>query len=170
MVGYPGETPEDFAETSDFLATEFEGRFNLQTFSIKDETMPVWEDREELGIVADDPTDADASWSHVGMTSEEAGALQWATLDRVRRTNDRAVCSQWRRRYQYWPLMPHLHRTTNLAVEKCLERLAMAPRDYPDIERAAQEIRVQLDRLNGFGITVAAGSAAGLDPDGGRDA
>jgi anaerobic magnesium-protoporphyrin IX monomethyl ester cyclase len=153
MVGYPGETPADFAETGDFLANEFEGRFNLQAFSIKDETMPLWRDREELGIVADDLTDTDGAWSHVGMTSDEASTLQWETLDRVRTTNDRAVCSQWRRRYQYWLLMPHLHRRTNLAVEKCIERLAMAPRDHADIDTAAHEIRTQMDRLAGFGVT-----------------
>jgi hypothetical protein len=98
------------------------------------------------------------------MTSDEANALQWATLDRVRRVNDHAVCSQWRRRYQYWLLMPHLNRRTNLAVEKCLERLAMAPRDHPDIERAAHEIRVQLDRLNDFGVTAAAGAGGRSRP------
>lgn len=153
MIGYPGETAEDFAETAAFLVQEFEGRFNLQTFSIKDETMPLWEDREELRIVADDLANVDGAWSHVGMTSDEARALQWETLDRVRKVNDHAICAQWRRQYQYWHLMPHVHRRTNLAVEKCVERLAMAPRDYPDVARAGREIRVQLDRLNGLGVT-----------------
>ncbi|RKT54270.1 B12-binding domain-containing radical SAM protein [Saccharothrix australiensis] len=151
IVGYPGETPEMFADTRDFLVEEYDGHFMLNLFTITDETMPLWQDRERLRIQADDPEDPDSNWSHIGMTRDDALALQADALDRVRRRNDRAVYLLWQRSYQNL-MLPHRDRDTNLAVEKCVERLAMAPRDFTDPDRGAAEMRAQLDRLAAHGV------------------
>ncbi|MFG2776692.1 B12-binding domain-containing radical SAM protein [Streptomyces prunicolor] len=151
IVGYPSETPEMFRDTADYLVDDYVGYFQLSRFSITDETMPLWQDREELRITADDPSDPASAWSHIGMDSAQADRLQAETLDRVRLHNDKAVYHLWQRPYQHW-LMPDHDRWTNIAVEKCVERLAMAPRDYDSLDRAAHEVRVQLARLRELGV------------------
>ncbi|MET9654695.1 MULTISPECIES: radical SAM protein [unclassified Streptomyces] len=154
IVGYPGEDPGMFQDTQDYLLHEYSGHFALSKFSITDETMPLWQDREELQIVADDPTDPASPWSHIGMDSAQAARLQKETLDKVRLTNDKAVLSLWQHDYQHW-LMPRHDHTTNIAVEKCLERMAMAPVDHADLDEGAAVVRDSLHRLKGFGVELA---------------
>ncbi|MEV6999282.1 radical SAM protein [Streptomyces sp. NPDC093982] len=153
MAGYPGETPEDFSETRDFLAEEYAGHFMLSVFSISDETMPLWEDKEALQIEVHDPDDPDYSWSHIGMDVHTARGLNHTTLDLVRRVNDRAVLRLWQADYQHL-LMPQLGRWENIAVEKAVERIGMAPRDFPDAAEAVPYIRRQLDALARYKVTV----------------
>ncbi|MEU4244951.1 radical SAM protein [Actinoplanes sp. NPDC026619] len=152
MIGYPGETPEQFEDTRQFLLHEYDGHFMLHLFSVADETMPLWDDREELDIRVDDPFDSDSPWSHAGMSSVEARQLLGETLDQVRQVNDRAVLMLWQGDYQH-SLMPVADHAVNLSVEKALERLAMAPRDHPDPDRGATQVRTQLDILRRHGVT-----------------
>lgn len=151
MVGYPGEDEESFEETRRFLVDEYAGRFSLHMFSVSDETMPLWRDRDELQITVADPYDPASSWSHRGMTSDDALKLQLDTLDEVRRKNDHAVVSLWQREYQR-PLHPDVDRRANLVVEKALERLSMVLRDTSDIDEASKCVRTQLDILRSHGI------------------
>jgi anaerobic magnesium-protoporphyrin IX monomethyl ester cyclase len=151
MIGYPGEDEAQFEDTRRFLVDEYAGRFALHLFSVSDETMPLWEDREELQITVEDPYDPNSPWSHVGMTSSDARQLQRETLDEIRRKNDRAVVSLWQREYER-PLLPMADRATNLVVEKALERLVMAPHDYADLDQAGDCIREQLDALRRQGL------------------
>lgn len=158
MAGYPGETPDDFAETRDFLTGEYAGHFMLSVFSISDETMPLWEDKEALQIEVHDPDDPDYSWSHIGMDVATARQLNFSTLDQVREKNERAVLRLWQADYQHL-LMPHLGRWENIAVEKAVERIGMAPRDFDDAAAAVPYIRTQLDVLQRYGVTVHADAA-----------
>lgn len=151
MIGYPGEDEARFEDTRRFLVDEYAGRFSLHLFSVSDETMPLWEDRDELQITVEDPYDPNSPWSHVGMTSREAQQLQHETLDEIRRKNDHAVVSLWQREYQR-PLLPTVDRAANLVVEKALERLVMAPRDYADLDQAGSCVREQLDVLRQHGV------------------
>ncbi|MFC9388812.1 B12-binding domain-containing radical SAM protein [Streptomyces venezuelae] len=164
IVGYPGEDPEMFQDTQDYLLREYSGHFALSRFSITDETMPLWQDREELQIVADDPTDPASPWSHIGMNSAQAAQLYKETLDKVRLTNDKAVLSLWQHDYQHW-LMPRHDFATNIAVEKCLERMSMAPVDHTDLDAGAAVIRDSLHRLRDHGVELApAGQTLVCDP------
>lgn len=131
MVGYPGETPEEYEATHDFLTEEFAGHFTLSVFGVSDETMPLWEDRERFGIEVLDPDNPDFAWRHIGMDVDTAYSLNHQTLDEVRRRNEDAVLIIWQDSYQRW-LIPTLTRRDNLRIEKAVERIAMLPRDYPD--------------------------------------
>jgi anaerobic magnesium-protoporphyrin IX monomethyl ester cyclase len=162
MAGYPGETPEDFAETRAFLAGEYAGHFMLSVFSISDETMPLWEDKEALQIEVHDPDDPDYSWSHIGMDVHTARDLNHSTLDLVRRVNDQAVLRLWQADYQHL-LMPQFGRWENIAVEKAVERIGMAPRDHANASDAIPGIRRQLDVLSRFGVSVYPDSRAFTD-------
>lgn len=152
MTGYPGETPEDFALTRDFLVHEYEGHFMLSVFSVSDETMPVWQDRERLQIEVHDPEEPDYSWSHIGMDVHTARTLNHDTLDTVRRSNSNAVLMLWQADYQHW-LLPHATTAANLAVEKAVERIGLAPRDVQAGRDAASYIADQLDILRTHGVT-----------------
>lgn len=152
MIGYPGESPEHFLDTEQFLLDEFSGHFMLSVFSVSDETMPLWRDRDELGISIADPEEPDADWSHVGMDIHEARRLNASTLDKVRRLNDDAVTMLWQGQFQHW-FMPHIDRRTNLTVEKCVERIAMSAKDYSDVEEGAHQVRSQLALLKELGVT-----------------
>jgi radical SAM superfamily enzyme YgiQ (UPF0313 family) len=157
MVGYPGESPADFAETSDFLINHYRGHFMLSVFSLTDETMPVWADVDKFSIKAANPSDPTAPWSHVGMDSTTATELQRSTLDRVRRDRDDAVLLLWQGEFQHW-LLPHLTRRQNLRAEKLIERLAFLPRDVAgetDIRGRAVEL---LDGLYDLGIEARPGA------------
>jgi anaerobic magnesium-protoporphyrin IX monomethyl ester cyclase len=151
MTGYPGETPEDFAHTRDFLLDEYAGHFMLSVFSISDETMPVWQDRERLQIEVHDPANPDYSWSHVGMDVHEARKLNHDTLDMVRRRNDAAVLMLWQADYQHW-LLPHLDARDNLRIEKTVERIGMVPRDHRKAADGAAAIARHLAELARFGV------------------
>lgn len=150
MVGYPGETPWDYAETHQFLVDEFSGHFMLSVFGVSDETMPLWEDRERFAIEVADPENPDFSWRHIGMDVDTAVQLNHRTLDDVRKHNDNAVLIIWQDAYQRW-LMPQLSRVDNLRVEKTVERIAMLPRDHPDPREGLPVLDTLLDQLARFG-------------------
>jgi hypothetical protein len=154
IVGYPGESREMYADTLDYLVDEFVGHYYVNKFSVTDENMPLWEDREELQIVSTDPTDTLAPWSHIGMDSVEAAKLQAETLDKVRASSETAVMHAWQDEFQH-SLMPRNDRKTNIAVEKCIERLGMAPLDYTNLDEGAHAMRTQVNRLRDLGVEVA---------------
>ena len=147
MIGYLGETPEDFAETRAYLVDEFEGHFNLHYFMMQDETMPLWED----GPLYDLELENGWTWKHSGMDSKTAWTLRGEALREVRWKNDRAVQNYW----QFWydrPLLPGATHRQNLAVEKTLDRLAYVARDFGDGPDAARRCRGLLDSLESAGV------------------
>lgn len=148
MVGYPGETPEDYELTKNYILGEFSGNFIHTVFSFVDETMPVFEDAERFRINIRDPDDPLYSWDHVGMSFETADALMRQTLDEARWATDKAVLTLWQIDWQT-PLVPHFDKPTNLWLEKLVERLAMIPKDFPAREmghRKATEVLSELAR------------------------
>lgn len=150
MVGYPGETPEDYELTHDYLVGEYTGHFMLSVFSMTDETMPVWQDAGRLGIQVEDCEDPDAAWSHVGMDHATAKQLHRRTLDEVRQRSERAVLLLWQTDY-HTPLIPGLPVETSMRAEKLVERLGMLPVDVPDPrERVARAAEV-LSSLEALG-------------------
>jgi anaerobic magnesium-protoporphyrin IX monomethyl ester cyclase len=162
MAGYPGETPDDYALTHNYLLNEYTGRFYLSVFSMTDETMPVWQDADRLQLKIQDFEDPDAGWTHIGMDSVTAERLRKQTLDEVRRANDDAVLLLWQMDYQL-PLLPRLPHETNLRAEKLVERLGMLPVDIPDPGRrlaAAAELLSSLDVLGVRAVSAPVSSEA----------
>jgi anaerobic magnesium-protoporphyrin IX monomethyl ester cyclase len=153
MVGYPGETPEDYALTHAFLREEYSGHFTLSIFSLQDETMPVWQDAEALGIEVDDPEAPDYSWRHIGMDIATARKLWRETLDEVRWGSDDAVHLLWQKDYET-PLIPWRDARANLRLEKLVERMAMLPLREPDPARARPQAEALLRALKQEGIRI----------------
>jgi anaerobic magnesium-protoporphyrin IX monomethyl ester cyclase len=151
MVGYPGEAPEDYELTHQYLLGEYTGHFMLSVFSMTDETMPVWQDAERLGIRVEDFEDPDAAWTHVGMDDVTAKRLRRRTLDEVRHRSDQAVLLLWQSDY-FTPLIPALPVQTNLWAEKLVERLGMLPVDVPDAGDRVVAATDLLDALESLGV------------------
>jgi anaerobic magnesium-protoporphyrin IX monomethyl ester cyclase len=155
MIGYPGETPDDYAETSDFLVDDYASQFMLNPFNLIDETMPVWEDAEKFGLVVEDIDDPDAAWTHNGMDIYTARDLHRQTLQKVRWKNERAVAVLWQMPYQT-TLHPGVSLRENYRIQKLLERLAFVVKDFaddPPLMRHTTEAIV--DELDRFGVFLA---------------
>ncbi|MGE3277004.1 MAG: radical SAM protein [Vicinamibacterales bacterium] len=147
MAGYPGETPEDYQATHQFLVEEFAGRFNVHLFLFSDETMPVWDDAERFEV---EVTNA-FTWRHAGMDSRTAGLLRYRTMHDVRWQNDAAVNDLWQYRFDR-PLLPRATEAVNRRVEKAIERLAFLVRDKGENPSAGALCRRLLDALERDGV------------------
>lgn len=164
IIGYPGETPEDFDATRSFLRDDFSGHFTLSIFSLQDETMPVWQDAEALELRVDDPDDPDYSWRHVGMDIQAARQLWREALDDIRWNSDHAVHLLWQKDYET-PLVPWRDPRSNFRLEKLVERMAMLPQAITDPRQAEGTARRVLGELaregieaeNGTDLSLAAG-------------
>lgn len=155
MVGYPGETPEDYELTHQYLLSEYTGHFMLSVFSMTDETMPVWKDAERLQIKVEDFEDPDAAWTHIGMDDVTAKRLRRRTLDEVRHRSNQAVLLLWQTDY-HTPLVPGLSVQTNLWAEKLVERLGMLPVDIPDARERVSAAADLLGSLESLGVRATA--------------
>ena len=151
MVGYPGETPDNYKTTHDFLVNNFVGHFKLHVFGLTDEAMPVWGERERFDLKVLNDDEPDFSWVHSGMDATTALELNHWTLDAVRRQNSLAVLHMWQDRYQRY-LIPSFNRTNNLRIEKLVEKIAMLPRDFPDPSDGLREFDWLLAEASEFGI------------------
>lgn len=129
IVGFPGETKEDFQKTHDFLVYEYKKQFHLSVFSLVDETMPIWKEADKYNLVVTDSNNPDYNWSHIGMNAKEARELHQQTLFDVRWKNEFAVATEWQLPYDL-PLNPNLNFTENYRIEKLIERLAFATKDF----------------------------------------
>ena len=159
IVGYPGETPELFQDTRDFLVNEYRGHFALYVFMLNDETMPVWQDAERFDLRVLDPDGDAREWSHTGMDSATARRLQVETLRAVRWRNDHAMQRTWQHAYEL-PLLPGRPTAENAVVEKLVDRLGMASADFPDPGEAADRRAGLLGELATHGVTTAPAEAA----------
>lgn len=151
MVGYPGETPDDYAETHRFLVERFVGRFLLSVFSLVDETMPVWADAREHRLVVLDQTEPAYAWSHKGMDVATARRLLTATLDEARWKNEDGVLMLWQMQYET-PLIPDATPQKSRRVEKLIERLAFLPRDLGEGEDARRRFDAIAAELGSLGV------------------
>jgi anaerobic magnesium-protoporphyrin IX monomethyl ester cyclase len=135
MVGYPGESPEDYEETHRFLIDRFVGRFFLSVFSLMDETMPVWDDAERFRLKVLDRDEPALAWAHAGMDVSTARKLQRRTFEEARWQSEESVLLLWQMAYDA-PLIPELPARANRRIEKLLERLAFLPNEITDPEKA----------------------------------
>jgi hypothetical protein len=154
IVGFPGETPEDYELTHRFIVDDFRGRFLLSVFSIMDETMPVWDDASLYRIEVTDASNAEYGWKHQGMSSDVALNLWKRTVNEARWKNDEGVLSLWQALYEN-PLIPELSVEMNLRIEKLVERLAFLGRDFADLNLAKEQYLAAIKELNSYDITLA---------------
>lgn len=147
MVGYPGETPEDFEESHRFIVNKFAGRFMVHSFSLSDETMPVWKDAETFELEVQSPH----TWKHRGMDSDTAKMLRVRTINEARWQSEEGVFLGWQPKYQL-PLVPDLDVTTNYRIEKLIERLAFLGRDIQDESTIKDYYQSIIHELENFGI------------------
>lgn len=159
IVGYPGETPEDYQLTHDFLVRDYEGLFNVHFFLFNDETMPVWDDAPLYDL---DVTNA-WTWKHSGMDSMTAIMLRLKTLREVRWKNDRAVHDLWQPAYVR-PFVPEVGVATNLRIEKAIERLGHLVKDLGDGEDSSARCRALLEGLEADGVDTVLPVEAGAQP------
>jgi hypothetical protein len=154
IIGYPGETESEFAKTREFLVGEFQGKYLLNTFSLVDETLPVWQEAASYGLKALDLTHSNHSWVHNGMDSDTAEDLYAETLRAVRWGNAKAVINLWQPQFES-PLLRGRSLEDNLMAEKCLERLAFADIDPPSGQSSAADRRAaSLAGLRSLGVEV----------------
>lgn len=146
IVGYPGETPDDYEDTHAFIARELSGRFSLSVFSLTDETMPVWEDAARYELV-----ETDEGWRHSGMTQQDAMRLLGRTILAARWENEDAVMITWQVDFAT-PLASGLGIAGNRRVEKLIERLTFLPRDIGTGPEAAERVRAMLAELEAMGV------------------
>ena len=135
---------------------EFQGRFLLNTFSLIDDTLPVWREAAVHGLRVLDPENPNHAWAHVGMDSTKAEALYERTLRAVRWESEDAVLHLWQPQYED-ALLPDGGHDKNQRVEKLLERLAFAETDWADDPvEADRRSRSALAGLEGLGVTLEA--------------
>jgi len=139
IVGFPGETEQDFKLTHDFLVNEYKKQFHLSVFSLVDETMPIWKESEKYNLKIHDLNNPDYNWSHCGMNAETARKLHQQTLYDVRWQNEYAVAVEWQLQYDL-PLNPSLNFTDNYRIEKLIERLAFVENDFSNDEEKIKQI------------------------------
>jgi anaerobic magnesium-protoporphyrin IX monomethyl ester cyclase len=162
MCGYPGEAPEDYELTHQYLVGEYTGHFMLSVFSMTDETMPVWEDAERLKIEVSDFEDPDAAWSHIGMNDVTAKQLRNRTLDEVRLRSDDAVLLLWQTDY-HTPVIPTASVKASLWAEKLIERLGMLPLDVSNPRRRVETAADLLTSLDALGIRASIPMSANVE-------
>jgi anaerobic magnesium-protoporphyrin IX monomethyl ester cyclase len=149
IVGYPGETPDDYEATHRFLIGDYVGRFFLSLFSMMDETMPVWEDAERFRLKILDQDEPALAWTHQGMDVATARRLQQRTIAEARWRSEESVLLLWQMAFDA-PLVPELPARANRRIEKLIERLAFLPKDGRDDARETFDgIVRELDR---FGV------------------
>jgi radical SAM superfamily enzyme YgiQ (UPF0313 family) len=147
MVGFPGETPDDYELTHRFIVDRLTGRFGVHVFTFVDETMPIWADAERYELKVKGPV----KWKHSGMKAKTAVALREQTLRDARWTSEDAVLSLWQLGYER-PLMPERDDLHNCRVEKQIERLGFVVKDFGDCPESGERARQALNELERLGV------------------
>lgn len=147
IVGFPGETPEDFAQTRSYLVNEHVGRYSLYVFEYEGDILPIGKEKDkyQLELLPENGgyhwAHAGEHWKHCGMDSDTARLLQAQTIRLTRiHPNSMAVYRTWQDAYA-WPFVPELDKEQNLRIEKLLDQLVFAPVD------AGTALEVEVHRI-----------------------
>lgn len=153
IVGFPGETEEDFMLTKKFLLNDYSRHFQLNVFSLTDETMPIWQEADKYNLIVDDK-ERPTYWKHCGMDINKAQRLQQETIKEARWTSEKAVAVEWQIEYQL-PLNPVLDNISNYRIEKLIDRLAFAPVDFHNNPAKCKQVSEDILReLESFGVRI----------------
>jgi anaerobic magnesium-protoporphyrin IX monomethyl ester cyclase len=147
MVGFPGETPENYEKTHRFIVEEVEKRFALNVFLLVDEKMPIWNEAHiyEIEMYGDN------TWKHIGMDYQTGVQLREQTLLEARWKNENGVFFDWQYLYED-PLIPDLDARSNYRVEKLIERLAFLVKDVGENQLAVSRCHSILQELRDLGV------------------
>lgn len=157
IVGFPGETPEEFQKTSNYLINEHYGHFSVYVFEMENSSVPIWDERDKYSfeLVNENLMQYEhmgRSWKHCGMTSKIATQLRNEVISKTRTTSEcNAIFYSWQRNYQ-WPFINGITRQKNLEIEKLIDRLIFASVDFPTPKTIRIEIRKILKQLSNYGI------------------
>lgn len=158
IIGFPGETYLDFKETEDYLVNEHYGHFHLYIFSLEDECMPIWKEKDRFKIVLyNNETNSfchqdGRNWSHIGMNSKEAEIIRKKALQRIRIHSKYSVHRSWQTKYNL-DLAGNVSKEEILMIERLIDKLTFAPIDYSsdyDRENCYRTIRKDLEKFNIF--------------------
>ena len=159
IIGFPGETPEEFQKTSDYLINEHYGHFHLYVFELEDKCMPIWKEREKYQIRLYESGDSQGLWehevnksSHCVMNYKQAEDLKTKTLREIRLSSSQAIHRTWQGQFSY-PLVPQKSRQWNLLIEKYIDQLVYLPADYEAGSKvAADRAKEILEELKKLGV------------------
>ncbi|MFI3252160.1 MAG: radical SAM protein [bacterium] len=156
IVGFPGETLEDFSYTKEYLENEHYGRYSLYVFEYESDVLPISKEKEkyELVLYEDDESydwaHSGQSWSHCGMDSKRAKSLRNELIKSTRLDIDcKAIAKTWQSSYlsQY---VVEFNRHKNLEIEKLLDILIFAVTDRSDFPNTVNHILSVLSKYNIF--------------------
>lgn len=156
IVGFPGETINDFKKTAEYLINEHYGQYVLGVFSVDDENMPILKESEKYRLKLFDDLDgtnyshSGINWSHIGMNSVVAKQLRKQTIQQVRKSNNIAFIRSWLRMVE-WPLIPNYNKKINYEITKLLDQLIYVFQDY-EFDAAHFKIKEIANSLKAYHI------------------
>lgn len=159
IIGFPGETTKDFEQTKEYLKNEHYGHFHLYVFSMEDECMPIWKDKDKFNIHILDNFDTSffhqdgRAWEHIGMNSTQAEQLRQKALQEIRLCSETAIHRSWQTQY-YIDFKMKLNRSDHICLEKLIERYVFVPVDYKTPKERAEVFEKILFKLKRFGISL----------------
>lgn len=159
IVGFPGETLEEFKKTFDYLLEEHYGHFSIYVFEMENSTVPIWKERKKYQfelLTQQQQVYAHMGkhWKHCGMDSVQASQLRDHTIKMTRKSKDcKAIFYSWQRNYE-WPMIPGITRQENLEIEKLVDQLVFLSKDYSSGNEQKNELGRIVDELKKYGISV----------------
>lgn len=158
IIGFPGETSKDFNETKEYLLNEHYGHFHLYVFSMEDECMPIWKDKDKFNIkVLDNSVNSffhhdGRTWQHTGMTSVEAENIRRKALQDIRLHSKYAIHRSWQTLYKI-NCNESISRNDYLSIERLIDQLTFVPLDYSSNESKEQMFKKIENNLKKYNIT-----------------
>ncbi|MFI3211659.1 MAG: radical SAM protein [Peptostreptococcaceae bacterium] len=154
IVGFPGETIEDFSYTEDYILNEHYGRYSLYVFEYESDVLPISKEKEKYKLVIYNDNEeyswahSGQNWSHCGMDSNTAKFLRSELIHKTRTDlKCKAIAKTWQSNY-----MPNyvleFDRHKNLEIEKILDVLIFASFDHKEFTNVIEECLKMLEKYN----------------------
>lgn len=156
IVGFPGETVEDFSITKDYIVNEHYGRYSLYVFEYESDVLPISKEKEKYNLVILDDDESfnwahsGQSWSHCGMDSNCAKKLKGDVIKESRMNlNSKAIAKTWQANFVS-KYVESFNRHQNLEVEKLLDILIFSFNDYNNFTKIIEDVLISLQKYDIF--------------------